>query len=286
MLIFFSAHAQNLFVTSGTLVGGKIPGTIYEYTPGGVQSTFASVSHTPNALAFDSAGNLFVTTGIGEIQKFTPGGAQSIFATGLFNPMALAVDSAGNLFVGDEASDSIYEYTPGGVKSTFATGLLQANGLAFDSAGDLFVASFTNSVRPFPGPGPSRATGIIYEFSPDGMKSIFATGLLEPSALAFDSKDDPFVASGTIIDEYTPGGALSTFATGLANPISLAFDSTGDLYVSNGETFGRIVGGIFEYTPTGVQSTFVPEVHANGLAFQGETLPAPSVRTSKDYRRT
>jgi hypothetical protein len=103
-LASMSTPAQNLFVTSGNLAGGKSPGTVYEYTPGGAQSTFASVSLTPNALAFDNSGNLFVTTGIGtglggEIQKFTPGGIQSTFATGLVNPMALAFDSAGKAAV-------------------------------------------------------------------------------------------------------------------------------------------------------------------------------------------
>jgi PEP-CTERM motif len=161
------------------------------------------------------------------------------------------------------------------VKSTFATGLPAVNGLAFNSAGDLFVSSFTYSVRPRPG----LNTGIIYEFSPGGVKSIFASGLGGPSALAFDSAGNLFVANGTIVDEYTPGGARSTFATGMANSTSLAFDSAGDLYVSNGATFGRIVGGIFEYTPSGVRSTFVPEVLANGLAFQGETLPVPEPST-------
>jgi hypothetical protein len=110
LLACMSAPAQNLFVTSGNLFRGKSPGTVYEYVPGGVRSTFASVSQTPNALAFDNSGNLFVTTGIGEIQEFTPGGAQSTFATGLVNPMALAFNSAGNLFVGNEGpTSSIYE---------------------------------------------------------------------------------------------------------------------------------------------------------------------------------
>lgn len=219
-------------------------------------------------------------TGLGgTIQEFTPGGAQSTFATNVVNPTALAFDSAGNLFVGTGPGGSIYEYTPGGLKSTFATGLSDIRGLAFDSAGDLFVASITNLVGHLPLPVPGHNTGIIYEFSPGGVKSVFASGLVGPTALAFDSAGNLFVANGTVIDEYTPGGAQSTFATGMADPTSLAFDSTGDLYVSNGATFGTIVGGIFEYTPGGVRSTFVSGVHANGLAFQDETLPVPEPST-------
>ena len=38
-------------------------GNIYEFTPGGVQSTFASGLSAPNELAFNSAGDLFVADG-------------------------------------------------------------------------------------------------------------------------------------------------------------------------------------------------------------------------------
>ena len=48
-----TAHAQNLYVTV------IHPGTILEYTPSGVQSTFATGLTGPRGLAFDSIGNLF-----------------------------------------------------------------------------------------------------------------------------------------------------------------------------------------------------------------------------------
>src|SRR6266404_8278538 len=55
-LICSSAPAQNLFVSSDA-AGGNI----YEFTANGVRSTFAS--GLTGALAFDKAGNLFVTAG-------------------------------------------------------------------------------------------------------------------------------------------------------------------------------------------------------------------------------
>jgi hypothetical protein len=65
------------------------------------------------------------------IYEFTPGGAQSTFASGLNGPCGLAFDSAGNLFEADEYSGNIYEFTPGGTRSTFASGLDHPTGLIF-----------------------------------------------------------------------------------------------------------------------------------------------------------
>jgi sugar lactone lactonase YvrE len=80
-----NAQAQNLFEAD------EVSGHIYQFTPGGAQSTFASGLGRPVGLAFDSAGNLFEADyGTGHIYEFTPGGSQSAFASGLNNPAFLA----------------------------------------------------------------------------------------------------------------------------------------------------------------------------------------------------
>ena len=79
------------------------------------------------------AQNLFeADRGSGNIYEFTPGGVQSTFASGLNNPLGLAFDSAGDLFEADYGSGNIYEYTPGGAQTTFAYGLSNPAGLAFE----------------------------------------------------------------------------------------------------------------------------------------------------------
>ena len=204
MLISVSSQAQNLFVAdSGS-------GNIYEYTPGGAQSTFASGLSNPLGLAFNSAGDLFeVDNNSGNIYEYTPGGMRSTFASGWNTASGLAFNSAGNLFATDYSSGNIYEFTPGGVQGTFASGLSSPYDLAFDSTGNLFVSD--------------SDSGNIYKFTPGGARTTFASGLSNPIGLAFNSAGDLFVAdqySGNIY-AFTPGGAQSTLASGLA-PIGVA----------------------------------------------------------------
>ena len=68
----------------------------------------------------------------GNIYEFTPGGTRSTFASGLSYPVGLAFNSAGNLFEADYDSGNIYEFTPGDTRSTFASGLDLPAYLAFE----------------------------------------------------------------------------------------------------------------------------------------------------------
>jgi len=141
LLIAASAPAQNLFVAdSGS-------GKIYEFTPNGGSSTFASGLNDPTAVAFDSSGNLYVANyGDNTVTKIAPLGTMSTVVSGLTKPYnGLAINSAGNLFVSSWSgygSGYITEVTPQGAASTFASGGFSGpEGLAFNSAGNLFVAN-------------------------------------------------------------------------------------------------------------------------------------------------
>jgi sugar lactone lactonase YvrE len=265
-----SAQAQNLFEAD------EDSGNIYEFTTNGVQSTFASGLSFPTALAFNSAGDLFVSCGggsgvtAGYIAEITPAGVQSTFVSGLDKPSGLAFDSASNLYVacvGNQITNlgigEVIGITPTGTQSTYASGLANPSALAFNSVGNLFVSVYTNG-------NPLKhitSGGAIIKITPSGTESTFASvGNNADTGLAFDSFGDLFAAndsSSGYITEYTPAGSQSTYLSGLNYPRSITFDNAGNMFVANSGN-----NSIIKITPVGAQSTFTSGLdYPDGLAF-------------------
>ena len=71
---------------------------ILEFTPGGMESTFATGLASPRGLAFDVSGNLFVAEALGapdgDILEFPATGGMSIFASGIDRPEYLTFGPA------------------------------------------------------------------------------------------------------------------------------------------------------------------------------------------------
>ena len=122
--------------------------TIYKFTPSGTRTVFAGPTNFadstgPVGLAFDSSGNLFVSTeafgdpGNDAILEFTPSGIESTFAMGLTMPRGLAFDASGNLFLAETLAapdGDILEFTTGGAQIVFASGIDRPEFLAFGPA--------------------------------------------------------------------------------------------------------------------------------------------------------
>src|ERR1700683_940965 len=116
----------------------------------------------------------------------------------------------------------------------------------------LFAASLPTILSPVParaadtlfvsdyGEGTTGARSIS-EIVPNQTVTPFATGLTEPTGLAFDSSGNLYLGVEKIVngfnqpalDKITPAGQLTTFASALSSHVEgLAFDASGNLYAA------------------------------------------------------
>jgi uncharacterized protein (TIGR03437 family) len=209
--------AGNLYVEDGSIRKVSTDGTI---------SSFASIGGS--SMTVDSAGNLFLSTGIA-VSKVTPSGQISAFA---------GTGQSG--FSGD------------GGPATSATFSFQIRGLAVGSDGSVYISDYGNNrVRRV------DPSGIISTFAGNGKSQISgdggpaaAAGLQAPRGLAMDSKGNLYIAQdGNIVRKVAPDGTISSYAgtsryglsgdggiatsAGLAFPQGIALDKSGNLYIAD-----------------------------------------------------
>lgn len=198
--------------------------TILRISPQGTVSTFVAggLLSSPSGLAFDNAGNLFVSNyawiNQAAILKITPDGTVSTFAAIGGGGSGLAFKSDGNLFAVSYAYGNIWQITPDGTVTTFASGggIAAPTSLAFDSADNLFVSN----------QGYANAAPTISRITQQGSISTFwSAGSYEGSylnGLAFSSTGNLFASYGNSILQITASGDSTTYATGLSAPTGIA----------------------------------------------------------------
>jgi PEP-CTERM motif/NHL repeat len=134
----------------------------------------------------------------------------------------------------------------------------------------------------------ATATGKVEEYDSSGndLGTFIGSGLNGPTALAFDSSGNLFVANygnNTVGEFGQSGNLIQTFSTGLSNPSGLAFDSSGDLFVANdaNNTVGAGTIEEFAYTSGSLSTsgtTFKSGLTGTyGLAFDGGNLFVASI---------
>ena len=243
-LITVTATAGDLYYTDSR-------SKIFRINSNGVRHLVAHL-RTPSGLAFDSSGDLFVADYEGSnIYRFDANRDRTLFASNrlISNPSALIFDSAGNLWVAHNGSDpGITKIAPDGTKTQFARHI-EPSGLAFDADGNLYADDFLRNV--------------VFKYTPDGTRSIFAHGFGQPVDLAFDADGNLYVSDlgNLAIYKITPDGSKSTFAEGLSQPIGLTFDSDGNLYVAD-------YPDILEIDPDGNQTIVLSQGAPNYLKFR------------------
>ncbi|MBI1227011.1 MAG: T9SS type A sorting domain-containing protein [Bacteroidetes bacterium] len=140
-----------IFDADGNLLGADYSGSaIYRISlPDGASSIFADGFNTPNGLAFDHNGLLYMADNIGnKVYKIFPDGSSEVFAS-IFNPSGLIyypLDST--ILATSYQGDRIFKITLNGDTSTFAAGGYLSGapvGMDYDENGNLYVGNFDNT---------------------------------------------------------------------------------------------------------------------------------------------
>jgi uncharacterized protein (TIGR03437 family) len=214
-------------------------------------ATFAS----PNAIAFDKHGNLYVAdTNNNRIRRIdTAGMISTVVGSGgpVYNqdpacspdqssflryPQGVALDAAGDIFIADTGKNRVLKVTPDGTQSVIAAQLSAPEGVLPDGAGNVFITDSSNSAL-----RKIEASGAI--------ETLWTTGAM--GSMAMDKAGDLFFSAGTSVERISSAnGAISpvagtgefsfSAAPGGVSPVqeiggasAVALDAAGSIYVAD-----------------------------------------------------
>jgi len=219
----FVADEVNNTIRKVDTAGGVTTIAGHPNTPGSTDGPVQSaLFYNPFGVAFDSAGNLYVTdTSNNTIRKITvagqvttlaglagvPGSTDGVGAAArLWGPKGIILDNSGNVYVSDEGNETIRKITPAGVVTTLAgspgkTGLRDGLGaiarfynpenLAIDGAGIIYVAdSGSKRIRKV------TPAGLVSTLKNPVTNNSYTLGG-QPYGVAVDGADNVYVAVTT-----------------------------------------------------------------------------------------
>ncbi|HVQ38955.1 MAG TPA: hypothetical protein VMS31_15560, partial [Pyrinomonadaceae bacterium] len=224
-----------LFVTRSGSRGEQLPVTLFRIDVTGQISEFSGDITNPTAIAFDSTGQMFVSSRMdGSVYRITPFKEAVAFVGNLGVATGIAFDSSGTMYVGDRTG-TIYKVNGIGEESSWAQlePSVSAYHLAVGPDDALYVA------------GPTVASfDSIMRVDTNGEVSLFYKGLGRPQGLAFDTQGNLLVAASLrgrrgIVRISPDGKQAELFVAGM-NLVGLAFSATGDMAIASTDSIYRL----------------------------------------------
>ncbi len=241
---------------------------VYSSTGDGGPATAATINR-PNGLAFDGAGNLFISEFNGNrVRKVDPFGNISTFASaGLSAPAGLCVDGSNNLYIANSGARRVMKVTPGGTMTIYAgttsgfsgdggpataAQMGRASGVAMDASGNLYIATFDDSrIRKV------DASGIITTFSGSGSAGFSGDGgpasaavLNKAYGLSYSTTANKlYIGDATnnrirVVDLST--NTITTYAgTGLTGPYNNPVPATAAAFADPGLVYADGAGRVY-----------------------------------------
>ena len=234
----------SVYVTRSGSRGQRMPVSLFRIDPGGEMSGVTGEITNPTGIAFDSVGQMFVTSRMdGTVYRVTPFHEVIPFARDLGVATGLAFDRAGRMYVGDRTG-TIHRVNGRGEAEVWA--LLEpsvaAYHLAFGPDDMLYVTGPTVSSHES-----------VQRVDRDGRTSAFFKGLGRPNGLAFDAEGNLYVAASYRgrrgVVRISADGAEARLVVSGMNVVGLCFNAAGDMIVATNEAVYSL--------PLGVRGTLV-----------------------------
>ena len=222
----FDPDDGSLFVTRSGARGEHLPVTLFRIDVNSELHEFSGDIANPTAIAFDSSGQMFVTSRMdGSVYRVTPFKEALPFARNLGVATGIAFDSSDTMYVGDRTG-TIYKVNGIGEESAWAQmePSVSAYHLAVGPDDALYVT------------GPTVGSfDSVMRINAKGEVGTFYRGLGRPQGIAFDSAGNLLVAASLrgrrgIVRISSDATDAELFVAGI-NLVGLAFSSTGDLAI-------------------------------------------------------